>query len=156
MTKHENRYLPNVLENVPLHRYLEEVSGLQVDKKRVIMAPRFVELKNDRIIFQIMKRENILYRFVFDYYEGYDQVPQPTNWVHRDYYTFISTPDTNGNAVITLEETLLDEQKEALTGSVQITVEAVDLNTNLGLKQQLLSLKRGVDRTFSELYINPN
>ncbi|MBO9129253.1 hypothetical protein [Bacillus sp. 165] len=129
MTKHENKDISNVLENKALQQYLEEVTGLKVDSNRIMQTPQLLDWNDDIVTFKVMQRNDILYRFAFDYYEG---EPVPDNWVHRGYYTLLS--DNHDTISIPLTATMLEEQTDLVNKSVQISVEAVDVDTNLGMK----------------------
>ncbi len=122
-TQHENEEIPNVLGNKELITYLEEASGLKVDKDRLLKTPTLIEAKNQEVIFKITERKDVAYKVNFTFYE--DGRKKDTKEILR-----ISSPDTN-KLKISMQD-LLNQEYPSQT--VKVTVDVLDLNTSIGFE----------------------
>ncbi len=128
-TEHENQQIPNVLENVELHSFLEEETGISIDQSRIFTTPKLVKWDDKSISLSISSKPQVAYRLNLEIVNK-----------HNEKQTFelyeITTEETNH-----LEFSIKDHDLNIsdLDHAI-ISIDVVDLTTSLGFETEETTL----------------
>ncbi|PGT84826.1 hypothetical protein COD11_10045 [Bacillus sp. AFS040349] len=129
-TQHENQQLPNVLENKELLAYLEEESGVAIDKNRLIQTPSFTIIEDDKISFSVTEKSNIAYRLNIELFS-------PSNEQQTlELYTI--TDDEDNEINFSLNDVGYGHFSDY--ESAIISIDVVDLTTSIGFETKETTL----------------
>jgi hypothetical protein len=130
-TQHENQDIPNVLENKELHQYLEKVSGLKVDRERLLKTPTLKNVQNNALSFSVTNKANVAYRLNVSFYEQ-----QEDSYSEESYYEMTAiTSEYEGNEItFSLEDSINDVSSSPFNGYIKANMDVLDLNTSIGFQ----------------------
>ncbi|MGP1907642.1 hypothetical protein ACTSEZ_05685 [Metabacillus sp. JX24] len=69
MTQHENKDLPNVLENKELIDYLEKETGVTPDRGRILTEPQLKKVQKDKITFAASDQSQVAIKADITYFQ---------------------------------------------------------------------------------------
>lgn len=117
MTQHENKELPNVLENKKLIAYLEKETGVQPDRERILTKPDLNNVQKDKITFSASDQSQVAFKAQITYFQ--DGVK-----LASDEKLFIASSGA---------ETFTIPLNDAAS-SFEVTFEILDLQTSVGFE----------------------
>ncbi|MFC3883596.1 hypothetical protein ACFOU2_08770 [Bacillus songklensis] len=137
-TEHENQDIPNVLENKELHQYLEKVSGLKIDKDRLLKTPIVKKVRDDTLSFSVTPKTDVAYRLNLSFYEQ-----QEDSYSEEGYYEMtVITSDHEGNEIVfPLEDSINEVASVPFNGYIKASVDVLDLNTSIGFQTDDFTIK---------------
>lgn len=113
-TQHENQQLGNVLDNEDLQQFIEQETGIKIDKNRKLKTPELKDITEESLTFSVEKKKGIAYRL---------------NLLDSELYKI--TDDQSG--LITFSN--LDLPKNAV-----VSLDVLDLNTSIGFRTEDIRL----------------
>lgn len=122
-TIHENQQLPNVLESQELLHYIEEQSGLSIDKNRLIQSPKLVDWNKSTLTYLIEKKANVAYRL---------NLQSRSNRTNKTHEIHLISTDQQDKLEFSLNQ--LELKTLANSDFVTVNIDVVDLTTSLGFK----------------------
>ncbi|WP_102346575.1 hypothetical protein [Bacillus sp. Marseille-P3661] len=122
-TEHENQDIPNIYEQLELHRYISKVTGIKVDEDRLLETPTLLPFTEDqnKILYSITKKANVAYRLTINYEDDGEE----------KYMELLKITDKNSGD--TLEFLLNEIAGDIEQNSFRATLDVLDLNTGIGL-----------------------
>lgn len=145
-TEHRNQKLQNVLGNTELHKYLEEKTGLEIDKNRLISTPTLTHAQNNLLKFSVEKRADIAYRLNVTVYQ---------NGIVENYYEIIKiSSNDNGELSYSLED-IFKDYPDKLNGHMKVNMDVLDLKTSLGFQTNYYNFKIRDNKIRVFLHIPP-
>lgn len=129
-TQHENQHFPNVLENKELLAYLEEESGVTIDKSRLVQTPSFSNIENDKISFSVTEKPNIAYRLNIELFNSSNE---------QQMLELYAITDNEDNEIdFSLNDVGLGHFSDY--ESAIISIDVVDLTTSIGFETKETTL----------------
>ncbi|MEH7237532.1 hypothetical protein [Bacillus sp. JJ1562] len=113
-TQHENQNIDNVLGNEELQQFLQQETGIKIDKNRTLKTPELTDITNESLIFNVEKKKDVAYRLNLGDYEVYK-----------------ITEDKSG--LITFSDINLFENDV-------VSLDVLDLNTSIGYQTEDIRL----------------
>ena len=129
-TQHENQQLPNVLENKELLAYLEEKSGVAIDKERLIQTPFFTNIEDDKISFSVSEKTNIAYRLNIELFSPSSEL--------QTVELYKITDNDDNEIEFSLDDVGLGRFSDF--ESAIISIDVVDLTTSIGFETKETTL----------------
>ena len=136
-TQHENQQLPNVLENQELHMFLEEGSGLKIDKDRFLQSPKLSDWSDDKLSFKISAKALVAYRLNLTFHDLNDSNDEGEELELYE-ITMNETTDLLHFSLDQIDPGILSEY-----AYVTVNIDVVDLSTSLGFETEEITLKIG-------------
>ena len=136
-TQHENQQLPNVLENQKLRLFLEEGSGLKIDKDRFLQSPKLSDWSDDKLSFKISAKAHVAYRLNLMFHNLEDST---NDGEELEIYeiTMNETTDLLHFSLDKIDPDILFEY-----AYVTANIDVVDLSTSLGFETEEITLNIG-------------
>jgi hypothetical protein len=132
-TEHENQDIENVLDNEELHQYLEEMTGVEIDKSRLLHTPKLQSFEDGSLSFSIREKENVAYRLNVTVYEQENDAYTEDGY---DEWTDITSEDDGKELVFSLDTVSLPSD-----GYLKVNVDVLDLTTSLGFQTEAFFMK---------------
>lgn len=126
-TEHENQQISNVLENSSLHSMLEEETGIEIDKSRLLHMPILKKYENLALTFSIKPKINIAYRLNLTLMDA------TGSSINLESYQIHKAESANELA-FNLKDLSIENLSNYNTFSASIDV--IDLDTSIGFQTQ--------------------
>lgn len=114
-TEHENQKLENILGNEDLQQFIEQETGIKIDKNRKLRTPKLTDFTDESLTFSVEQKKDVAYRLNLGDYEYYKISEDQSGSIT---FSNINLPE---NAVVSLD--------------------VLDLNTSIGFRSKDIHYK---------------